>query len=86
MDVSDLIALRIQELLEEKNITIYKLESLTGIPNSTLYMFLNRQTKTIRIENLVYICEALQVTLGEFFSDKRFNDVEAKDWHKSNNK
>lgn len=84
MEVSDLIALKIKELLNEKDMTVYELETLTGIHNSTLYMFLNRQTKTIRIENLVYVCEALQITLGEFFSDKRFNDVEAKDWHKSN--
>lgn len=84
MEVSDLIALKIKELLNEKDMTVYELETLTGIHNSTLYMFLNRQTKTIRIENLVYVCEALQITLGEFFSDRRFNDVEAKDWHKSN--
>lgn len=83
MEVSDLIALRIKELLDEKNITVYRLEALTGIHNSTLYMFLNRQTKTIRIENLVYICEALQITLGEFFSYKRFDYVEAEDWRKS---
>lgn len=83
MEVSDLIALKIKELLEKKDISVYKLEELTGIPNSTLYMFLNRVHKTIRIENLVYICEALDITLGEFFSDKRFDNVEAKDWHKN---
>ena len=83
MEVSDLIALRIKELLNKKGISVYKLEELTGITNSTLYMFLNRIHKTIRIENLVYICEALDITLGEFFSDTRFDNVEAKDWHKN---
>ena len=83
MEVSDLIALRIKELLNKKGISVYRLEELTGIPNSTLYTFLNRVHKTIRIENLVYICEALDITLGEFFSDTRFDNVEAKDWHKN---
>lgn len=83
MEVSDLIALKIKELLDKNDISVYKLEELTGIPNSTLYTFLNRVHKTIRIENLVYICEALDITLGEFFSDKRFDNVEAKDWHKN---
>lgn len=83
MEVSDLIALKIKELLDKKGISVYRLEELTGIPNSTLYTFLNRVHKTIRIENLVYICEALDITLGEFFSDTRFDNVEAKDWHKN---
>ena len=83
MEISNLIALKIRELLEQKDITVYKLEELTGIPNPTIYMFLNRVHKTLRIENLVYICEGLDITLGEFFSDKRFDNVEAKDWHKN---
>lgn len=82
MDVSDLIAIRIKELLKEKHISIYKLEQLTGICNSTLYMFLNRQTKTIRIENLVYVCDALKISIREFFDDKRFDNVSASEWRK----
>lgn len=83
MDVSDLIAIKIQELMKEENISVYKLEELTGIPNSTLYFFFNRTHKSLRIENLVYICQALDIELGEFFSDPRFENVEAKDWHKN---
>lgn len=48
MDFSDLIALKIKELMNERNITIYKLESLSGVYSSTIAMFLTRKTKTIR--------------------------------------
>lgn len=66
MDFSDLIALKIKELMNERNITIYKLESLSGVYSSTIAMFLTRKTKTIRLENLLYICEGLGTNLSEF--------------------
>ena len=46
MDFSDLIAIKIKELMNEQNITIYKLESLSGVYSSTITMFLTRKTKT----------------------------------------
>ena len=83
MEFSDLVALKIKELMHEKNISIYKLESLSGVYSSTLALFLNRKTKTIRLENLLYICEGLGTNLSDFLADKRFKDVEAKDWLKN---
>ena len=82
MDFSDLVALKIKELMQEQNITIYKLESLSGVYSSTIAMFLTRKTKTIRLENLLYICEGLRTNLSEFFADERFKDAEAKEWLK----
>ena len=82
MDFSDLVALKIKELMEEKDITIYRLETLSGVYSSTIAMFLTRKTKTIRLENLLFLCEALNITLSDFFADKRFIDAEAKEWRK----
>lgn len=86
MDFSDLIAIKIKELMKEKNISIYKLESLTGVYTSTISQFLTRKTKTIRIENLLYICDGLGISLSEFFADERFKTSEAHDWIKKNKK
>ena len=82
MDLSDLIAIKIKELMKHNHLTAYQLEELTGICRSTITLILNRKTKTIRIENLSYICQALNISLAEFFSDKRFEEAEAKDWKK----
>ena len=41
MDFSDLVALKIKELMQEQNITIYKLENLSGVYSSTIAMFLS---------------------------------------------
>lgn len=84
MEFSDVVALKIKELMQEKNISTYGLESLTGVYSSTITLFLNRKTKTIRLENLLYICEALGTNLSQFFADERFNESEAKHWFKRN--
>lgn len=82
MDFSDLIALKIKELMGEKDMTIYKLETLSGVYSSTIALFLTRKTKTIRLENLLFLCEALGISLSEFFADKRFLEAEPKDYQK----
>ena len=79
MDFSDLVALKIKELMEAKEITIYKLETLSGVYSSTIALFLTRKTKTIRLENLLFLCEALGISLSEFFADKRFLEAEPKE-------
>ena len=84
MEFSDVVALKIKELMKEKDISIYKLETLTGVYSSTITLFLNRKTKTIRLENLLYICEALGTNLSKFFADERFNEAEAQNWLKRN--
>ena len=42
------------------------------------------EAKTIRLENLLYICEALGTNLSKFFADERFNEAEAQNWLKRN--
>ena len=84
MRFKNLILAKIKKILKEQNISIYKLESLTGVYTSTISQFLTRKTKTIRIENLLYICEGLDITLSDFFADSRFAESEAKGWIKRN--
>lgn len=82
MDFSDLIAKKLKEIMQEKNISIYKLENLSGVYSSTIAMFLTRKTKTIRLENLLFICEGLNTNLSDFFADERFKEAEANEWLK----
>lgn len=80
MEISEAIVKRINNLSRKKKIkSNYELAKLSGIDKSTLNYFLSRKTKTIRIENLLHICEALDITLTEFFDDPLFFEVEAND-------
>ncbi|HIT24011.1 MAG TPA: helix-turn-helix transcriptional regulator [Candidatus Faecimonas intestinavium] len=80
MEISEAIVKKINKIKQERNLKNYDLFELSGVPTSTISAFLLRETKTIRIENLLYICEGLNITLAEFFSDPIFDDVEAQDW------
>ena len=57
----------------------------TGAYSSTegISLFLSRETKTIRLENLLYLCEGFGIELKDFFDDKVFKNVEAKNWLKN---
>ena len=83
MELSEAIVLRIKQLLKEKNMKTYDLSIKSGVPRSTISLFLTRDTKTIRLENLLYICEGFGIELKDFFDDKVFKNVEAKNWLKN---
>jgi len=83
MELSEAIVLRIKQLLKEKNMKTYDLSIKSGVPRSTISLFLSRETKTIRLENLLYLCEGFGIELKDFFDDKVFKNVEAKNWLKN---
>lgn len=83
MELSEAIVLRIKQLLKEKNMKTYDLSIKSGVPRSTISLFLSRETKTIRLENLFYLCEGFGIELKDFFNDEVFKNVEAKNWLKN---
>ncbi len=58
---------RIKELCKSKDISFYRLSKDSGIPQSTLTNTLNRGTVP-SIFTLEKICNALDITLAQFFS------------------
>ena len=66
---------RIIELAKERNITINKVSTLSGLPHTTLLSFMNNETHNPRISTLLHVCEAFDISLKEFFDDKVFKDV-----------
>ena len=83
MELSEAIVLRIKQLLKEKNMKTYDLSIKSGVPRSTISLFLSRETKTIRLENLLYLCEGFGIELKDFFNYEFFKNVEAKNWLKN---
>ena len=75
MKLSNAIKQRILNLISERNITVSKLSTLAGISRSTLSKFLSGKRKYLHIEIIECICEALNITLKDFFDEPLFNDV-----------
>ena len=75
------IGIRLKKILKEKNTTVAELSRQTGIKASTLYSIIRRDSESMAVEDLAYICDFFDVPM-EFFTDdsyaiqnfeKRFN-------------
>ena len=66
-------AIRVRQLLEEKGMTQYKLEKLTGIYHSTMTALLNNKVKASNFNTMALIIRELGVSFEEFFSSPVFN-------------
>ncbi len=75
MELSDAIRVKFYKLLEENGVNIWYVCKKSGIPCSTITTFLNGKTKLLKLDNILHICEAFNITLSEFFADEVFNDV-----------
>lgn len=79
MILSDAINLRINELLEQNNITAYRLSYLAGISKSIISDCKRGKVKEPTISSIIHICEGLNMELKDFFDSPYFKDVEAID-------
>ena len=70
MNTRDVVAARITELCEQKGMTLNELANQAGIPPTTVYSIFNLKSKNPGIVTLKKICDALEITLGAFFSKK----------------
>ena len=69
------IRTRILNLAKERNLTINKVSMLSGMPHTTLLLFMNNETHDPRISTLLHICEAFDIDLKEFFNSPIFKNV-----------
>ena len=76
MKLSDAIRKRIKFYLKEKEMNVWKLCKMSGIPCSTISTFMSKKTELIKLDTLLHICEGFNITLGEFFSDETFDTAE----------
>ena len=73
MYLSTAVKSRIYELCNERNITINKLCTISGITQSTLANINSRQNANLNILTIMRICRGLNITLQDFFNSSIFN-------------
>ena len=76
MSVKDAVVNRFIELCKERNIKINELANISGVTPSTAYSMLDENRRDISIITIKKFCDGLDITLGEFFSTKDFNNLE----------
>lgn len=76
MDLQEAIKLRILKLCNENNITINKLATLSGMPQSTVNSLVDGTSKNPKLLTILRLCLGLDMELKEFFNDKVFKDLD----------
>ena len=72
MRIEDAVIIRIEELCEERGITVNALSYAAGMPRSTLKNIIYGKSKNPGIGTIQMICDALEISLGEFFDAENF--------------
>lgn len=76
MNISDATKIRIKELCHEKEITINKLATISGITQSTLNNIVGGRNKGTTISTIKKICDGFEISIQEFFNSPIFENLE----------
>lgn len=74
MDQSTAIADRIIQVCEEKNMSLEELAKKSDISLRTIYRMTHGMTGNRGIFMMISICDALGITLDEFFGSEEFKE------------
>ena len=76
MTVKDAVAERFRCLCLENNIKPNELANRAGVTPSTVYSMLDPSRRKVSITTIKKLCDGLEITLGQFFSCKIFDDLD----------
>lgn len=76
MVVGEALRKRILDLIDENNITINKLATISGITQSTLNNIVGGRNNSATVSTVKKICDGLDITVREFFDSPLFDDLE----------
>ena len=73
MLLEDAVALRIEQLCIERNMSKYALSEKSGVPQTTLTSIKKKRSTSVKIKTLYAICEGFDISLAEFFMSPIFD-------------
>ena len=79
MTYSDAVIKRLTELCTERNITVNKLASLSGITQSTVDNLIKGKTKNPKLKTLHTLAVGLNMTVSELLDFPEMNEVAFED-------
>ena len=76
MDIGEAVKERILELCSQRNITVNRLATMSGVTQSTINNIVSGRNHSTTIATLKKICDGLDISITDFFSSKVFEDLE----------
>lgn len=72
MKLSTAVAMRIGNILREKNMSQYRLEKNIAMPHNTMKTLMGERNKSVNLRTVMQIIKGLDMTPAEFFDDPLF--------------
>ncbi len=76
MFIGEAVKIRIKELCNNRNITVNKLATLSGVTQSTLNNIVSGRNNSTTISTIKKICDGLEITVCDFFDSQIFLQLE----------
>lgn len=76
MKLTEAVAIRLQKLLKQNNLTQYQLAKRGGIPRSTICVTVGAKQKTVKLDTVYQIADTLGMSIKDFFDDEIFNSLD----------
>ena len=76
MTVGEAVRQRIIQLCQERDISINKLSSISGVTQSTVNNIVSGRNNSATVSTIKKLCDGLGITLGEFFGTPEFDALE----------
>lgn len=76
MDIGTAVKERILELCSERDITVNKLATISGVTQSTLNNIISGRNNSTTVSTIKKLCDGLDISISEFFSSPIFDNLE----------
>ena len=76
MSVKDAVAIRFQELCQERSIRLNELAVRSGVTPSTVYSMMDERRRELSINVIKKLCDGLDLSLKEFFTAEVFDALD----------
>lgn len=73
---AELISEKLLHLIEERNLTINRLATISGLKQSTVNSIFTGASKRPTISTIRKLCQALGISVHDFFDFPPYNEVE----------
>lgn len=76
MTIGEAVRQRILQLCQERNISINKLSSMSGVTQSTVNNIVSGRNNSATVSTIQKLCDGLGITIDEFFHADLFVGLE----------
>lgn len=76
MNIGEAVKERILALCNERDISINKLSSMSGVTQSTVNNIVSGRNRSATVSKIKKLCNGLGITIEDFFNSELFRDLE----------